>query len=46
MTIDDPEWPFTAGLRNAEETRQPTHCQIQGQWPLWLSGNLYRIGPG
>jgi torulene dioxygenase len=33
-------------LRNQEELREPQSCVITGSFPNWLSGSLYRAGPG
>ncbi|CCM00316.1 uncharacterized protein FIBRA_02346 [Fibroporia radiculosa] len=35
-----------AGFENATEQREPVDLQIYGEIPPWLSGVLYRTGPG
>lgn len=36
----------TLGLQNAPEVLTPVQLPIQGELPSWLSGALYRTGPG
>ncbi|KAF9261005.1 carotenoid oxygenase [Marasmius fiardii PR-910] len=37
---------YALGFENAPETRVPVDLTIQGTIPPWLSGVLYRTGPG
>ncbi|KAG7085937.1 hypothetical protein E1B28_003467 [Marasmius oreades] len=38
--------PYALGFENAPETRVPVDLTIHGSIPPWLSGVLYRTGPG
>ena len=37
---------FSYGLNNTVEQPDPVQLDVQGQIPAWLSGVLYRTGPG
>eukprot|EP00158_Paraphelidium_tribonemae_P005034 Partr_v1_DN27125_c1_g1_i1_m15640 putative dioxygenase len=43
---DSKIYPYVAGFSNCEETPENTSCEISGTIPAWLSGVLYRAGPG
>ncbi|TFY63351.1 hypothetical protein EVJ58_g3310 [Rhodofomes roseus] len=38
--------PKHTGFENAAEQLVPIELNIRGDFPPWLSGNLYRTGPG
>ncbi|ESK85111.1 retinal pigment epithelial membrane family protein [Moniliophthora roreri MCA 2997] len=38
--------PYAIGFENAPEQRVPVDLTIKGEIPSWLSGVLYRTGPG
>ncbi|KAI9349576.1 carotenoid oxygenase [Obelidium mucronatum] len=44
--VDDPQWPFVATYNDGKEVLDPIECTIEGAIPSWLSGQLYRTGPG
>ncbi|KAF9270537.1 carotenoid oxygenase [Marasmius fiardii PR-910] len=37
---------YTAAFQNAPELREPVNLKVCGNIPSWLSGVLYRTGPG
>ncbi|KAJ3069290.1 hypothetical protein HDU98_007651 [Podochytrium sp. JEL0797] len=46
---DDSKWPFVAIFDDFTETNEvlePVECVVEGSIPNWLSGQLYRTGPG
>ncbi|KAJ3226928.1 hypothetical protein HDU81_007005 [Chytriomyces hyalinus] len=43
---DDAAWPYVECFRDGVEVPQPAHCDVSGSIPAWLTGRLYRTGPG
>ncbi|KAI0917770.1 hypothetical protein AcV7_007097 [Taiwanofungus camphoratus] len=37
---------YAIGFENAIEQREPVPLRVKGQIPTWLTGSLYRTGPG
>ncbi|KAJ3016211.1 UNVERIFIED_CONTAM: hypothetical protein HDU68_012364, partial [Siphonaria sp. JEL0065] len=46
LLSDDDKWPFTACMSDGIEVPEPVECVVVGSIPTWLSGKLYRNGPG
>ena len=45
--VDQQLAPFACGMTGTPaEVCDPQPCDIVGNFPVWLSGNLYRNGPG
>lgn len=45
MSAPKPSWA-APGFENAQPQHEPIPLPIKGQIPSWLSGSLYRTGPG
>lgn len=45
MSAPKPSWA-APGLENAKPQHEPILLPVKGQIPSWLSGSLYRTGPG
>jgi torulene dioxygenase len=46
MQADGKTSYYAYGLQNAVEQREPIRLKVKGSIPPWLTGSLYRTGPG
>lgn len=46
MQADGKTSVLAFGLQNTPEQLEPIQLKVQGSIPTWLSGSLYRTGPG